>query len=63
MACEANSETVALLQARGKDIISGRKPRRSISSRSTSRDNDEGTTAEDWGTAMAESQLKRRQES
>lgn len=49
MACEANTESVAQLQAKGKDIISGRKPRRSISSRSTSRDNEEPTATEEWG--------------
>lgn len=48
MACEASIDSVTLLQAKGRDMLQGKKPRRSIShSRSTSRDNNE-PPPEDW---------------
>ena len=49
MACEANMDSVTVLQMKGRDFLAGKKPRRSIiASRSTSKDNDERTSeAED----------------
>ena len=48
MACEADVDSVTLLQGKGRDVLLGKKPRKSISSsRSTSRDNDE-PSLEEW---------------
>jgi hypothetical protein len=47
MACEANAESVTLLQAKGRYILSGKKPRRSISSRPASKDADD-QPSEEW---------------
>jgi hypothetical protein len=48
MACEATIDSVTQLQAEGRDIIAGKKPRRSISnSRTNSKDQDEQQDG-DW---------------